>query len=126
MVEEFSDCLDAVFRALADPTRRAMLRRLAEDDCTIGELAAPFHMTFAGASKHVKTLESAGLVQRTVQGRTHICRLSPESMADAFEWMRFYQRFWSERLDDLERELRKAKREQQRTQVSDSSRGRPN
>lgn len=113
MVEQLSDDLDAVFHALADPTRRAMLRRLADGESTIGELAAPFRMSFAGASKHVKTLESAGLVQRTVQGRTHKCRLSAESMAEAFRWMRFYERFWSERLDNLERELRKAKREKQ-------------
>jgi DNA-binding transcriptional ArsR family regulator len=117
MVEQYPDGLDAIFHALADSTRRSMLRRLAEGEHTIGELAAPFQMTFAGASKHVKTLERAGLVHRTVQGRTHVCTLNPESMAEAFEWMRFYERFWSERLDALERELRKAKRDLQRRQA---------
>src|SRR5262249_914097 len=107
MVEEDAVGLDAIFHALADSTRRSMLRRLAGGEFTIGELAAPFRMSFAGASKHVKTLERAGLVHRTVQGRTHLCRLNPESMADAFEWMRFYERFWSDRLDALELELSK-------------------
>lgn len=114
MVEQNPTRLDAVFHALADPTRRGMLRALAAGESTIGELAAPFRMSFAGASKHVKTLESAGLIRRTVQGRTHLCRLNPDSMADAFEWMRFYERFWSDRLDMLERELHKAKRDHQR------------
>jgi len=118
MVEQSADGLDAVFHALADPTRRGMLRRLAVGEFTIGQLAAPFQMSFAAASKHVKTLERAGLVRRTVRGRTHICRLNPESMAEAFEWMRFYERFWSERLDALERELRKAERERKRRRKS--------
>ena len=69
MVEQHAH-LDAVFHALADPTRRAMLGQLAERELTIGELATPFSMSFAGASKHVRVLENAGLVTRTIQGRT--------------------------------------------------------
>ena len=107
-----------MFHALADPTRRSMLRRLAEGEFTIGELAAPFRMSFAGASKHVKALERAGLIHRTVQGRTHVCRLSSGTLAQAFEWMRFYERFWAERLDALERELRAAERQQKRRRKS--------
>jgi DNA-binding transcriptional ArsR family regulator len=107
MVEQRRRSLDAVFHALADPTRRRMLRRLAVRDLAIGALAAPFRMSFAGASKHVRTLERAGLVRRTVRGRTHICRLNPQRLANAFEWLRFYQRFWTDRLDALERLLRK-------------------
>lgn len=99
--------LDDVFYALADPTRRAMLRRLAGGEQSIGELAAPFSMSFAGASKHVRALERAGLIRRRVQGRTHLCRLDPAPLAAADEWLRFYERFWTERLDALERELRK-------------------
>ena len=118
MVEEHAAALDAVFHALADPTRRSMLQRLSQGEFTIGELAAPFRMTFAGASKHVKTLELAGLVHRTVQGRAHVCRLNPESMAEAFEWMRFYEQFWSGRLDALERELRKVDRKHNRRRKS--------
>jgi DNA-binding transcriptional ArsR family regulator len=104
MVEQ-STQLDTVFQALADPTRREMLRRLAGGERSIGELAAPFQMSFAGASKHVRFLESAGLIHRTVRGRTHVCSLNPAPLAAAEEWLKFYERFWTERLDALEREL---------------------
>src|SRR5271154_6916238 len=107
MVEQSSAHLDAVFHALADPTRRRMLRSLAGGELSIGELAAPFRMSFAGASKHVKALERAGLVRRTVQGRQHFCRLDADRLAEADEWLRYYERFWSSRLDALEAELRK-------------------
>lgn len=106
MVEHFAEPLDAVFHALADPTRRRMLADLAAGERSIGELAAPSAMTFAGASKHVKVLERAGLVHRRVEGRMHKCRLAPEPLAAAQAWLRRYERFWSERLDALERELR--------------------
>lgn len=105
MVEQQTH-LDAVFHALADPTRRAMLGKLAERERTIGELATPFSMSFAGASKHVRVLENAGLVTRTIQGRTHLCRLQAVRLAEANEWLRRYARFWNERLDTLESLLR--------------------
>ena len=105
MVEQYPH-LDAVFHALADPTRRAMLGQLAERELTIGELATPFSMSFAGASKHVRVLESAGLVTRTIQGRTHLCRLQAARLAEANEWLRRYERFWNEKLDTLEALLR--------------------
>jgi len=98
--------LDGVFRALADPTRRDMLRRLAAGERTITELAKPCAMSFAAASKHVRVLERAGLVHRTVRGRTHHCRLEPGPLADAQAWLNFYQRYWTERLDALETLLR--------------------
>jgi DNA-binding transcriptional ArsR family regulator len=98
--------LDAVFHALADPTRRAMLGQLAERELTIGELATPFSMSFAGASKHVRVLENAGLVKRTIQGRTHLCRLEAARLAEADAWLRRYQRFWGAKLDTLEALLR--------------------
>ena len=98
--------LDAVFHALADPTRRAMLGQLAERELTIGELATPFSMSFAGASKHVRVLEHAGLVTRTIRGRTHLCRLEAARLAEANAWLRRYQRFWNEKLDTLESLLR--------------------
>jgi DNA-binding transcriptional ArsR family regulator len=100
------DGLDVVFRALGDPTRRAMLRLLAGGDRTVGELAAPFAMTFAGASKHVKVLEGAGLVRRTVRGRTHVCHLDAGPLADADAWLRFYAAFWERRIDALAAQLR--------------------
>ncbi len=102
MVEDPPDALSAVFRALGDPTRRAMLRRLARGERSVGELAKPFRMSLAAASKHVKVLERAGLVRRTVRGRKHHCRLEAARLAKAQKWIAFYQRFWNERLDALD------------------------
>lgn len=107
MVEQYEARLDAVFQALADPTRRAMLRRLSGGERSLSELAEPFAMSFAGASKHVRALEKAGLVRRTVQGRTHFCRLEAAPLVEIEEWLRFYTRFWTNGLEALERELRK-------------------
>lgn len=111
MVDITSDELDAVFRALADPTRRAMLRNLSGRPRTVGELAEPFEISLAAASKHIKSLERAGLVQREVQGRTHVCRLDARPLHGGMEWMRHYERFWNERLDVLEALLRTEDRE---------------
>lgn len=98
--------LDRVFHALANESRRAMLRRLAAGERNIGELAQPLAMTFAGASKHVRVLEDAGLVSRRVQGRTHICRLEPAALATADEWLRFYHALWTGQFDALEAVLK--------------------
>lgn len=106
MVEHSSERLDAVFHALASPVRRAMLRSLGQESRSVGELAAPFDISLAAASKHIKVLEYAGLVRRSVQGRTHLCRLDPRPMHAGMEWIRHYERFWSERLDELESLLR--------------------
>ncbi|UHQ25073.1 metalloregulator ArsR/SmtB family transcription factor [Lysobacter sp. 5GHs7-4] len=102
MVNNHSERLDAVFHALADPTRRAMLRSLSDRARSVGELAAPFDMSLAAASKHIKVLEGAGLVRREIQGRTHVCRLDARPMHGGMEWMRHYERFWNERLDALD------------------------
>lgn len=102
MVAQRAASLDSVFRALADPTRRAMLRSLAAGERNIGELAAPYKMSFAAASKHVKVLESAGLVRRRVEGRRHICRIVPSPLAAVEKWLRYYEHFWNKRLDALE------------------------
>ncbi len=110
MVEYSTARLDAVFQALADPTRRAMLRSLARQQHSVGELAAPHRMTLAAASKHIKVLEQAGLLRRAIEGRTHICRLEAAALRAADDWLDFYQRFWTERLDALARELRKPER----------------
>jgi DNA-binding transcriptional ArsR family regulator len=109
MVED-SDILNVVFRSLADPTRRAMLRALSAGERSVGELAEPFAMSFAGASKHVKVLEDAGLVRRTVRGRVHSCELVPTRLAEANAWFDYYAKFWIARLDDLEGALRAEKR----------------
>lgn len=83
-----------------------MLRSLADGERSIGELATPFAMSFAGASKHVKVLEEAGLVHREVRGRRHVCRLDAAQLAEAEAWLRYYERFWTGRLDTLEALLR--------------------
>jgi DNA-binding transcriptional ArsR family regulator len=106
MVEHDSLQLDTVFRALGDATRRGMLASLALGEKSIGELAEPFAMSFAGASKHVKVLEEAGLVRREVRGRNHICSLEASPMASADQWLRHYERFWTGRLNALEQLLR--------------------
>lgn len=96
------DRLDATFHALADPTRRGMLASLALGDKSIGELAEPFAMSFAGASKHVKVLEEAGLLRRRKIGRTHVITLEARPLKDAERWLRQWERFWNVRLDQLE------------------------
>jgi DNA-binding transcriptional ArsR family regulator len=107
MVDKSSDrlddqLLDGVFRALADPTRRAMLNDLAAGPCTVGELAAPFDISLAGASKHIQVLERAGLIRREVQGRVHTCSLDANPLHMGAEWMRHYERFWNGKLNALE------------------------
>jgi DNA-binding transcriptional ArsR family regulator len=106
MVELQAPRLDIVFHALGDATRRRMLRELAIGERTVSQLAEPFAMSLAAASKHIKTLENAGLIRREVRGRTHICRLDPGPLASAQEWLTFYERFWTERLDVLDHFLR--------------------
>ncbi|TWI01838.1 DNA-binding transcriptional ArsR family regulator [Luteimonas cucumeris] len=97
-----SSRLDAVFHALADPTRRAMLHDLGQQPRTVGELAAPFDISLAGASKHIQVLERAGLIQREVQGRVHLCRIDARPLHAGAEWIRHYERFWNRKLDALE------------------------
>jgi DNA-binding transcriptional ArsR family regulator len=100
MVEQTVE-MDAVFQALAHGARREMVGRLAGGELTVGELAEPLEMSLAAASKHVKVLERAGLVQRTVEGRRHVCHLEPGPLVSAATWLRFYEGFWSDRLDAL-------------------------
>jgi DNA-binding transcriptional ArsR family regulator len=110
MVELDAPELSTVFHALGDGTRRRMLAELARGECTVSQLAEPFAMSLAAASKHIKVLESAGLIRREIRWRTHVCRLEAAPLARAHEWLGFYERFWSDRLDDLERLLREEKR----------------
>lgn len=105
MVLQQAERLDAVFHALADPTRRAMLRSLSAGPRNIGELAEPFRMSFPAASKHVRVLEQAELVRRKVEGRAHVCRIEPRPLKAAERWLRYYERFWNEQLDQLARAL---------------------
>lgn len=105
MVDHSAPGLDDVFHALADPTRRAMLATLARRPQSVGELAAPFAITLAAASKHIQVLERAGLIRREVQGRVHLCRMDPRPLHAGLEWIRHYERFWNRRLDELQRLL---------------------
>lgn len=93
--------LDVVFGALADSTRRGMIGRLAQGPATIGELGAPYSITKAAVTKHIKVLERAGLLERRVEGRTHHCRIEPGALGQAEEWVRQVRAFWEERFDDL-------------------------
>jgi DNA-binding transcriptional ArsR family regulator len=106
MVELQTPPLDSVFHALGDATRRQMLRELAGGERTVGQLAQPFAISLQAASKHIKALENAGLIRREVRGRTHLCRLERGPLANAHQWLGFYERFWTDRLDVLERLLR--------------------
>ncbi len=93
--------LDATFTALADPTRRAILARLAEGEATVGELGEPFAMSQPAISKHLKVLERAGLVSRGRDAQRRPCKLEAAPLRDAIEWLETYRRHWEERLDRL-------------------------
>jgi DNA-binding transcriptional ArsR family regulator len=123
MVEYRAPEINSVFRALGDPTRRQMLGELARGECTVSELAKPFAMSLAAASKHIRVLEHAGLIRREVRGRTHFCRLDPGPLASAHDWLSFYERFWSSRLDELERLLRDEHAVKSTTRKSTSGKG---
>ncbi len=93
--------LDRIFHALADPTRRSLLRGVAGGERTISHLATPHALTFAAISKHLKVLESAALIRRRKEGSFQMISLNPDALRSADEWLKFYQRFWTERLDAL-------------------------
>jgi DNA-binding transcriptional ArsR family regulator len=123
MVELQTFEMNSVFHALGDATRRQMLRDLAVGERTVSELAQPFAMSLAAASKHIKVLEGAGLIRREVRGRMHVCRLEPGPLASAHEWLGFYERFWSSRLDLLEQLLRDEDVAKSKTRKSKSGKG---
>ena len=102
--------LDAVFSALADPTRRAILVRLSEGDASVGELAQPFEMSQPAISKHLKVLERAGLVSRGIDRQRRPARLNAAPMAEAVEWMTEFRKFWEESFDQLDDLLSDLKR----------------
>ncbi len=99
--------LDRTFSALADPTRRAILARLAERDATVGELAAPFAISLPAISRHLRVLEEASLITRERQGQHRRCRLEPEALARADQWLAFYRRFWGGAFDRLDSHLKR-------------------
>ena len=101
MVKHSAIVLDRTFAALSDPTRRAIVARLAQGEATVSELAAPFEISLPAVSRHLRVLEQAGLLRRRKHGRVHRCRLAPAALRPATEWLAFYQKFWERRLDEL-------------------------
>ena len=99
------DLLSTTFSALADPTRRAILARLSEGEATVGELAAPFDMTFAAVSKHLRVLEAAGLVTRGREAQYRPARLDARPLAAASRWIGDYARFWGDSVSALDQYL---------------------
>jgi DNA-binding transcriptional ArsR family regulator len=97
------DRLDAILHALAHRTRRTLLKRLAAGPAMVGELAKPIDMTRIAVSKHLRVLEDARLISRTVDGRVHRCALRPEALQEVERWLNGYRAFWTERLDALAR-----------------------
>jgi len=105
-----ADRLSATVAALADPTRRAILARLASGEASVTELADPFEMSMPAISKHLKVLERAGLIVRKREAQWRPCRLEPSRLKDVSEWVEYYRQFWEQsfdRLDDYLRELKK-------------------
>jgi DNA-binding transcriptional ArsR family regulator len=114
MVNHSAAALDATFAALADPTRRAILARLAQEpDASVGEIARPFAMSAPAISKHLAVLEAAGLLARRRDGRVHHCRLVAAPMQTANDWIARYRQFWEGRLDSLERYLERSEPKQE-------------
>ena len=98
---DVSTRLDRVFAALSDPTRRAIVARLARGEANVGELAAPFDMTLPAITKHLKVLERAGLLSREIDGRVHRCKLIAQPIEEAVAWIERHQKFWNQQLDAL-------------------------
>jgi DNA-binding transcriptional ArsR family regulator len=94
--------LDRIFSALADSTRRAILRALTRRPATINEIARPFPVSLNAVSKHVMVLERAGLLRREIRGREHYCSIEPRPLREAEEWLEHYRQFWEQRMDALE------------------------
>ncbi|NOT33556.1 MAG: winged helix-turn-helix transcriptional regulator [Candidatus Eisenbacteria bacterium] len=107
--------LDAAFAALADPTRRAILERLARSAATVSELADPFDMSLPAVSKHLRVLENAGLLARRIEGRTHRIVLSTAPLDEVTRWLEQHRRFWESRLDALEKFLAETRPKQEKS-----------
>jgi DNA-binding transcriptional ArsR family regulator len=102
---EYTFSLDNTFGALSDPTRRDILRRVSDQELSVGEIARPYALTFAAVSKHLKILERAKLIVKRRRGKEQIVSLAPQAMADAADYLQWYRRFWESRLDSLEKYL---------------------
>jgi DNA-binding transcriptional ArsR family regulator len=106
--------LDAVFSALADPTRRAILARLTQGDAPVAALAAPFRMSQPAVSRHLKVLEDAGLISRSRRATARISHLEAKPLRDATEWLAEYQRFWDKRYEQLDELLSRLQRNERK------------
>ena len=104
--------LDSVFAALADPTRRAILARLAQGDASVTELAQPFEISQPAISKHLKVLEKAGLINRTRDEQKRLAHLNAETLVTAAEWIKAFEAFWSKSFDQLDQIINKLKNEE--------------
>jgi len=107
------DRLSATFSALSDPTRRAILARLASGEVTVGELAEPFEMSLPAVTKHLKVLERAGLISRGREAQRRPCKLVAQPLHEAADWIAQYRAFWEQRLDRLEDYLRELQAKEQ-------------
>jgi DNA-binding transcriptional ArsR family regulator len=114
--------LDATFSALADPTRRAILARLAAGETSVSELAEPFAMSMPAISKHLKVLQRAGLIERSRAAQWRPCRLAPAPLKDASEWLDRYRRFWEESFDRLEDYLRELQKKEPKKKENNNGR----
>ena len=114
-----TDSLSTTFAALADPTRRAILARLARGEATVTELAAPFDLSLPAISKHLKVLQRAGLIEQGRQAQWRPCRLTPEPLRNVSEWIGQYRRHWEASLERLDAYLREIQREEQRDDGTD-------
>jgi DNA-binding transcriptional ArsR family regulator len=111
-MQTVSDPLSTTFAALADPTRRAMLARLAQGEATVTELAAPFKLSLPAISKHLKVLQRAGLIEQGRQAQWRPCRLKPEPLRDAADWVGQYRKHWEASLERLDEYLRGLQRKE--------------
>ena len=111
MVKTADARLDSIFHALSDPTRRSILRRVASEEKTVGDIAKPYRVSLAAVSKHLKVLEAAELITREKRGSFQIVRLNARPMKEAERWLAYYEKFWSARLDALQNLLEGEKHE---------------
>src|SRR5829696_5051080 len=110
-----ADRLSSTFSALADPTRRAILGRLARGEASVNELAAPFKISLPAVSKHLKVLERAGLIARSREAQWRPCRLEPAPLKEANQWIEQYRRFWEQSLDRLDEYLKELQQQERKT-----------
>jgi DNA-binding transcriptional ArsR family regulator len=116
--------LDRIFSALADPTRRAIVRRLASGDATVKELARPFAISLPAVSRHLRVLEAGGLISQQREGTFRRCRIDPAGLRAAGDWLDFYRRFWSESFERLDEHLQSSAKPPA-PKVKGSIRGKP-